>query len=108
RFLEKGVNLCLGTDSLASNWSLDLFAEMRHLRAIHPALSAESVLGMATLAPAKAIGHEGRLGEIASVSQADLIALPFEKQGDDLITSVIEMVAPPHWIMVNGQVVHEA
>ena len=32
RLLEMGFNICLGTDSLASNSSLSLFAEMRTLR----------------------------------------------------------------------------
>ncbi len=107
RFLETGINLCLGTDSLASNWSLDLFAEMRHLREIHPSLSPETVLHMVTLAPAKAIGQEGLLGEITQGAYADLIALPCSGNHDNLYSAVIETTARPHWVMVNGEVLEE-
>ena len=102
RFLESGINLCLGTDSLASNWSLDLFAEMRHLREIHPSLPSESVLHMVTRAAAKAIGQEGLLGEIAPGAHADLIALPMSGPMENLHAAAIEITAPPHWVMVNG------
>ncbi len=105
RFLDAGINLCLGTDSLASNWSLDLFAEMRHLREIHPSISAMTVLNMVTRAPAKAIDHEGLLGEITPGAHADLIALPMHGKSGNLYATAIETTAPPHWIMVNGEVV---
>jgi cytosine/adenosine deaminase-related metal-dependent hydrolase len=105
RFLEAGINLCLGTDSLASNWSLDLFAEMRHLKELHPDLDPEAILRMVTLAPAAAIGQKGLLGELTPGAFADLIALPLTGNAEDLPAKVIEAPLPPHWVMVNGEVV---
>lgn len=105
RFLEAGINLCLGTDSLASNWSLDLFAEMRHLIERHPTLQPEAVLRMVTLAPAAAIGQTGFLGELSTGAHADLIALPITGDTEDPYGDVIQAKLPPHWVMVDGEVV---
>ena len=44
-----GFNICLGTDSLASNESLSLFAEMRAFQRSKPGISPDKVLEMATV-----------------------------------------------------------
>ncbi len=79
-----GVNLCLGTDSLATvlkkpheSVSLDLFAEMRTLAARWPMLPPGTILRMATVNGARALGLAGEVGELAPQCQADLIALPW-------------------------------
>ncbi len=41
RLIDLGFNVCLGTDSLASNDSLDLFAEMQTVRHSHPWIEPE-------------------------------------------------------------------
>ena len=79
-----GVTVCLGTDSLASveavgrrPLQLDLFAEMRALSAREPELSPELLVKMATTRAAKALGLEGKIGELSPGARADLIAIPF-------------------------------
>ena len=47
--LEKGVIVCLGTDSLASSPSLSILDEIRFLHRRDPSLSGELLLTMATL-----------------------------------------------------------
>jgi len=83
RLVEAGVNVCLGTDSLASvikpprqSIELDMFAEMRVLAERHPSVSASSVLRMATINGARALGRKALIGEISRGALADLIALP--------------------------------
>lgn len=86
QLLQMGVNVALGTDGCASNNDLDLFSEMDTCAKLHKvasldptALPDEAVLRMATRNGAKALGFEGRLGELAPGRLADLVVLDFDK-----------------------------
>ena len=79
-----GVNLCLGTDSLATTRQigkqkpvLDMFAEMRALADADKKISPEEILRMCTLNGARALGLAEKIGELSKNSFADLIAIPF-------------------------------
>jgi cytosine/adenosine deaminase-related metal-dependent hydrolase len=101
----RGINICLGTDSLASNNSLDLRSEMREARELH-GLTPREVLEMATLNGALALGQAGRLGEISPGAYADLVAFPHEpgaEATDDPCHRVVHSHAPPSLLLVNGR-----
>lgn len=84
RMLEKGINVTLGTDGMASNNSGDLFEEMK-LAAIlqkgisgNPtAVSALQALKMATVNGALAQGRQDESGKIIEGFDADLVLLDF-------------------------------
>jgi cytosine/adenosine deaminase-related metal-dependent hydrolase len=91
-----GVNLCLGTDSLASMRKisghlprLDMFAEMRTLAQRCPDLAPAAILRMATVNGAAALGRAGDLGELSAGATADLIAVPFPGNRADIDDAVI-------------------
>lgn len=71
---EAGVLLCLGTDSLASNTSLDMQAEMRTARKLW-GFSERAVLRMASLNGAEALGL-AHLGSLASGKAAAFFIYP--------------------------------
>ena len=82
RFLDAGINVCLGTDGCGSNNSLNMFSEMNAAALVYKGaarsaqcVSADQVLKMATLNGARAIGREGELGVIKEGALADLILL---------------------------------
>lgn len=75
RFFDAGLTVALGTDSLASNEDLDMFAEMRALRDQNPDLSAEEVVRAATLNGAEALGLEKDLGSLAPGKSARFIGV---------------------------------
>jgi cytosine/adenosine deaminase-related metal-dependent hydrolase len=75
-FRDSGIPLLLGTDSLASNQDLNMFAEMRALAEAFPFLDPYEILRMVTTAPAAAIGRAGRLGQFSPGALADFIAIP--------------------------------
>jgi cytosine/adenosine deaminase-related metal-dependent hydrolase len=78
------VNVCLGTDSLATvpklprqKIQLSMFDEMQELADREPWLRRNRILEMATVNAAQALGLKGRVGELAKGAFADLIAIPF-------------------------------
>jgi cytosine/adenosine deaminase-related metal-dependent hydrolase len=101
RLLEAGVNICLGTDSLASTDSLSLFEEMRHFAEQNPWLHAEEIIAMATKNGAQALGIPA--GKLEPGALADLIALPAPADGRGLHEAVLAHHQPVSWMMVNGQ-----
>ncbi len=101
---ERGLNVCLGTDSLASNDSLNLFSEIRTAKNIYPTLSAQELIEMVTIRPARALKLERELGRIAPGYLADAIAIPFKGPAGDVNEALIHHRAPIKWMMVNGQI----
>lgn len=103
---EYGINVCLGTDSLASNNSLDLRSEMREVQEFHD-LSNQDVLEMATLHGARALGMAGKLGQISPGSVADLVAFPHETDKAspslDPYRRVVQSRQDPVLLLVNGR-----
>jgi 5-methylthioadenosine/S-adenosylhomocysteine deaminase len=83
--LRAGVRVGLGTDGAASNNDLDMWEEMRlasflqKVEQMNPeALSAETVLNMATAGGATAIGLGDDIGSIEAGKRADLIQVAFD------------------------------
>lgn len=94
RLRALGFNLCLGTDSLASNDSLSLFSEMRAVHNAHPTLRPREVLEMATVNGARALGQADAIGRLAPGCFADLIALPVTGSGDEVYEQIIAWSEP--------------
>jgi len=75
RLLEAGVNVCLGTDSLASSPSLSVLDEMRFLGSREGGAAPRLLLAMGTWRGARALGLEGETGDLAAGMQADLVVV---------------------------------
>ncbi len=88
-----GIEAALGTDSLASNASLDVLAEARALADRFPSVPARELLQMATWNGARALGRHD-LGRIAKGSCPGLVAIDGEP-GDDACAFVLRNVRAP-------------
>lgn len=106
---EAGVNLCLGTDSLASTRlrpgvppTLSLFDEMRALANADSMVTPHQLLEMATINGARALGQAGRLGQLTPGAKADLITVPFRGPLDEATTAVVHHVGPVTATMIDG------
>lgn len=81
-FIAVGVKVGLGSDGCASNNNLDLFQEMDFAAKLHKVklldptvMDAPTVLRMATIEGAKAIGLGREIGSLEIGKQADLIII---------------------------------
>ena len=85
KFIENEVNVALGTDSAASNNTLDLFSEIKSASLLAKAVSgdaasldAHAALRMATINGAKALAWDNEIGSLESGKQADIIAVKID------------------------------
>lgn len=112
KMLEKGINLCIGTDGAASNNSLNLFGDINYTAMIHKGtnmnpqcISAQDVHRFATANGAKALGlNTGRLekGMKADIVLYDLnrpqfcpkndivAALAYSANGSEVDTVIVD------------------
>jgi len=67
---KEGVNVCLGTDSLASNYSLNLHEEMIYLYE-HEYFAPETIIQMATLNGARALRLDKVIGTLEQGKEAN-------------------------------------
>jgi cytosine/adenosine deaminase-related metal-dependent hydrolase len=102
RLRRLGFNICLGTDSLASNESLSLFAEMRAFQRSEPEISPGKIFEMVTVNPASALRQQNTLGRIRPGFRADLTAIPC-RRGRDLFGGIVAFDGEVDWTMVNGR-----
>jgi len=86
QLLKNDVSVSLGTDSSCSNNSSDMFEVMKHAALLQKgvnrdptALSAETVLRMATIDGAKALSWDRQIGSIETGKRADLIIVDIKK-----------------------------
>ena len=81
--IRNGLPLALGTDSLASNDSLDMLDELRLLRALFPEVTASRGLAYATIGGAKALGMDLETGSLTPGKSADLAVVALAPAPDD-------------------------
>ena len=108
--IQKKIPVGLGTDSLASNATLSLWDEMRHVYASFKdssSITADSVLRMATLSGAEGLGLASDIGSMEPGKEADLIAVEWERSSvNDPASDLISRTQNRHirMVMVGGRI----
>ena len=84
--LKAGITVGLGTDGCASNNNLDIIKEMGTAARLHKVarldptvMNAKTVVRMATIEGAKALGMEKKIGSLEAGKQADIIIIGLNK-----------------------------
>ncbi len=95
--LEFEVGVSIGTDSSTTNNCLDMFREMKTLALLQKSsrwdptlLPAQSVLDMATIGGARAVGRGGELGSVEVGKLADLIIV--DSKSPNLVPTRVDNV----------------
>lgn len=92
-----GLLPALGTDSLASNASLDVLAEARALSDRFPTVPADELLRMATWQGARALGRTD-VGRIAPGARPGLFSIEGQVEGDPCDFVLANVRAPRRWL----------
>ncbi len=105
--LDLGVNVALGTDSLASNATLSVLDEMRFLHRNRKDLKIDEIVRMATLNGAAALGFGGVLGRLRRGYWADMtvLKLPDDPGPKHLTAQILEGAGECAGTIVQGEVV---
>jgi len=108
KMLSKGILPALGTDSLASNNSLSIWHEMELLARQNKELSAEVILGMATLGGARALHLDDRFGSLEIGKTAQLLSIQDDfartaRNGEELAEALVKSGGPLNmqWLRVD-------
>ena len=102
--LAAGVNVAVGTDSLASSPTLDLLEDLRLLRRLAPEMPAVELWRMGTSRGAAALGL-GDVGTLAVGSRADAVA--FAVASDDPLGEVLDGEGAERRVWIGGEEVYE-
>ena len=120
KLLAAGVNLCAGTDSSASNNSLNMFRELSMLSYLHKGLDenalclpADETLRIGILNGVKALGLDGKIGAIEPGKRADLVLLdldrPWLQPVNNPVSSIIYSAngSEVDTVIIDGEIVME-
>ncbi len=122
--LEQGISVGLGADGAPCNNNLDMWQEMRLAALVHlprrgpKAVSAQTVLDMATLGGARALGLEKEIGSLEIGKKADLAVVELGSAhhspvGDDEVATLVysgrsndvrDVMIDGAWVMRAGDV----
>jgi cytosine/adenosine deaminase-related metal-dependent hydrolase len=101
--LSLDIRCALGTDSLASNTDLNLFAEAAFTLDSHPSIDPQRVIEMITINPACALGRKGDLGSIEPGAGSDILALvvPSGVGQSNLVEALVQSGKEGTWTWIN-------
>jgi cytosine/adenosine deaminase-related metal-dependent hydrolase len=105
-----GINICLGTDSMASmsprrrdKARLNMFDEMDAFAAFFPDVAPELIVRMATTNGARALGMQDSIGGIFEGAFADLTAIPFSGKTAEAWEAAVHHRSDVSACMIDGR-----
>jgi cytosine/adenosine deaminase-related metal-dependent hydrolase len=104
KLTRAGVNLCLGTDSMATmrGRELNMLTEMQQFARVYASVSPVQVLQMATINGARALGMKGSIGELKAGASADFVVIPFSGSVVNCEACIFDVTRPSQ-VIIGGQ-----
>ena len=84
-----------------------MFEEMRELANKEPAISAKTIVEMATINAARALGMARQVGEISQGALADLVCVPHAGSATRIYDALLQHKGPVTGSMIEGKWVIE-
>ena len=103
RLIKAGVNVAIGTDSLASNWSLSMLDELKYLANTQDGLPPHTIFDLVTINGARGLSLE-RVGKLEKGWYADVIGVAIPDDGQSVIQQILDESARIILAIVAGQV----
>ena len=109
RLAKARVNICLGTDSLASSGGngsaqgLTMFNEMKRFSNQYPEVSSDEIIGMATWNGAAALGLRDVLGQLIEGAFANFAIIPLTNPLADVSDLIVNHDGPVVSLMIAGK-----
>ena len=101
-FYKAGLNVAIGTDSLASVSDLNIFSELFEARRIAPGIPARDLLQSATVNGARALGFGKNYGSIEPGKKASLITVDMPVNEENVEEYLLSGIQPSdvNWIEI--------
>ena len=82
-FLDIGAKMCIGTDSIMSNWQLSIWEEMKTIKKMQSYVPLSDLLTWATINGAEALGYQKSLGSLEVGKAPGLVHVDVEWRGEE-------------------------
>jgi cytosine/adenosine deaminase-related metal-dependent hydrolase len=86
--VKAGVNICVGTDSLASNYELNVLGELLTIKKHYPTLSWETLLGWGTKNGAAALQLTDLVGAIEVGKKPGILQLTHLDSSEPIVKRI--------------------
>jgi aminodeoxyfutalosine deaminase len=109
QLLDSGINVALGTDSLASNYSLSMIDEMRFLFGKRKDIKPMEIFRAATVNGAAALHYGGVLGRLRRSYWADMVVLDFPQnlESQHWASQIMEGAGKCIATIIRGKIVYK-
>lgn len=103
-FYAAGVQVAVGTDSLASTPDLNVFAELAAMRSLAPGVRAAQLLDSATRQGARALGRADDFGTLEPGRRARMLAVSIPADANDVEEYLVSGIEPRQvcWVGDSG------
>jgi 5-methylthioadenosine/S-adenosylhomocysteine deaminase len=95
-----GINVAIGTDSVASSGDLNLVEDLRLMHRLAPEVAPQELWEMATMNGARALGVEKVVGSLTAGKLADFVV--FGVEGKDPLKEILQRQVEPMGLWIGG------
>ena len=102
--LNRGINICLGTETPLGLNSMNLFEELYYMKTLYPHIPARDMINWVTKNPARALKCSDSIGSLEEGKKADIIGVRIAgNPADDVLEELFLEEPQVDFVMVGGE-----